>query len=128
MPQYTQPTENYIDNISFSDFLGGKNLRPQTLKQRSYSSLLLYSQYWDTMYVCSEQLKDYESSLSLSLHPSDVNQVTGVDTRLQAAKVMKKMRNMLGLESSLMITELRTPRAANERDSARPMQPRTTEV
>ena len=41
-----------------------------------------------------------------------MNQVTGVDTRLQAARVMKKMRYMLELSSSLMITELRRPRVA----------------
>ena len=74
----------------------------------------------------------------------ETSQVAGTERRLQAARVRKKMRNLSGLESSAIttwtpmviitiyidtevwtLTALRTPRAPYEKDSARPMQPRT---
>ena len=69
--------------------------------------------------------------------------MAGTERRLQAARVRKKMRNLSELESSAIttwthavltiyidtefwtLTALRTPRAPYEKDSARPMQPRT---
>ena len=42
--------------------------------------------------------------VSSSFLLSETNQVIGIDTRLHPANVMKKMRNLSGLESSDIIT------------------------